>query len=174
MRQALILYSSVDGQTLRIAERIQQHCLSHHAVKLLSIEQASAQDLAESDKILIGASIRYGHYRPELCRFIERHQQRLNQCQSGFFNVNLVARKANKNRPNTNPYMVKFLIKSPWQPKLVWVLAGRINFPALGWFDKRMIQFILWMTKGPTDTRQSYEFTDWQSVDDLAEKFAQL
>ena len=39
-----------------------------------------------------------------------------------FFSVNVVARKTEKNRPNTNPYVQKF-IKTGWSPE-VDVLLG--------------------------------------------------
>ena len=34
--------------------------------------------------------------------------------------------------------------------------------------DKYIIKLIMFITKGPTDTSQSYEFTDWEKVDVFA------
>ena len=34
--------------------------------------------------------------------------------------------------------------------------------------DKYVIKLIMFITKGPTDTSKSYEFTDWSKVDDFA------
>ena len=36
--------------------------------------------------------------------------------------------------------------------------------------DKIMIKFIMYLTKGPTDTTKSYEFTSWSRVDEFAEQ----
>jgi menaquinone-dependent protoporphyrinogen oxidase len=36
-----------------------------------------------------------------------------------------------------------------------------------------MIRFIMWMTKGPTDTSATFEFTDWNKVDDFAAQLVQ-
>ena len=33
-----------------------------------------------------------------------------------------------------------------------------------------MIRFIMWITKGPTDTKNTYEYTDWAKVDEFAIK----
>ncbi|MBT8087173.1 MAG: menaquinone-dependent protoporphyrinogen IX dehydrogenase, partial [Gammaproteobacteria bacterium] len=49
------------------------------------------------------------------------------------------------------------------------VFAGRIDYPSLGFFDKNMIRFILWMGKGPTDPTGTFEFTDWEKVEEFAE-----
>ena len=32
------------------------------------------------------------------------------------------------------------------------------------------IKFIMFLTNGPTDTSQSYEFTDWSKVDEFAKE----
>ena len=31
-----------------------------------------------------------------------------------------------------------------------------------------MIRLIMWITKGPTDTSKTYEFTDWDKVEEFA------
>ena len=49
------------------------------------------------------------------------------------------------------------------------VFAGKIDYPKYKFFDKYAIKFIMWITNGPTDTSQSYEFTDWNKVEAFAE-----
>ena len=48
------------------------------------------------------------------------------------------------------------------------MFAGKVDYPNYKFFDKYIIKFIMFITKGPTDTSQSYEFTDWSKVDDFA------
>jgi len=48
------------------------------------------------------------------------------------------------------------------------VFAGKIDYPKYNFVDKHMIRFIMWMTKGPTNTNNTYEFTDWKAVEDFA------
>ena len=89
---------------------------------------------------------------------------------SVFFSVNVVARKPEKNTPDTNPYVKKFLKVSKWQPKKIGVFAGKVDYPNYGLFDKYAIKLIMFLTNGPTDTSQSYEFTDWSKVDNFAKE----
>ena len=89
---------------------------------------------------------------------------------TAFFSVNAVARKENKNTPKLNPYAIKFLKQTNWKPDYVEVFAGKINYPKYNLIDKYMIRFIMWMTKGPTDIKNTYEFTDWGAVDKFAMK----
>ena len=65
MAEILILYSTVDGQTRRICERMQAVIESsgQHVV-LASFADPRLPDAADFDKIVIAASIRYGKHRP--------------------------------------------------------------------------------------------------------------
>ena len=172
MQKIIIIYSTVDGQTKAICERMQAAISTEAEVELVELNKVDNTVLEPADKVLVGASIRYGKHRPELFEFAKQYQAVLDKKQNGFFTVNVVARKPEKNTPETNPYMTKFLQLSPWKPKVKGVFAGKINYPQYGLFDKTMIRFIMWLTKGPTDTRRCYEFTDWDQVERFAKSFA--
>ncbi|MCJ8301908.1 menaquinone-dependent protoporphyrinogen IX dehydrogenase [Shewanella sp.] len=172
MSNTLIIYSTTDGQTKAICEFVQGIGEgAGDSVTLASLEEAQGLNLSYFDKILIGASIRYGKHKPELYQYINRHQAVLNAKKNAFFSVNVVARKPEKNTPETNPYLKKFLALSLWKPQQLGVFAGKIDYPKYRFFDKTMIRFIMWMTKGPTDTSGTYEFTDWEQVEDFAKAF---
>ena len=172
MHHTLIIYSSTDGHTKTICERISNFLNNKREIKIMSLDEASKFDLSEFDKIIIGASIRYGKHSKKLYKFITINKSVLDQKQSIFFSVNVVARKPEKNTPETNPYIKKFLKTSNWKPKKIGVFAGRVDYPNYGFFDKYVIKFIMFLTNGPTDTSQSYEFTDWSKVDKFARELA--
>ncbi|MFS1425225.1 menaquinone-dependent protoporphyrinogen IX dehydrogenase [Shewanella sp. 10N.286.48.B5] len=175
MLKSIMIYSTVDGQTLAICQQIKQRLQdAGELVTLVSLAEAAELSLTDFDKVLIGASIRYGKHRPELYEFITANLTVLSSMKSAFFTVNVVARKPLKNTPETNPYMQKFLQLSQWHPKLLGVFAGKIDYPKYSTMDRVMIRFIMWMTKGPTDITGTYEFTDWNKVDEFANDFIQL
>tara|TARA_Y100000591_G_C21529415_1_gene543358 strand:+ start:34 stop:549 length:516 start_codon:yes stop_codon:yes gene_type:complete len=171
MHNTLIIYSSTDGHTKTICERI-SNFLKKSDTKITSLEEVTKFDLSIFNKIIIGASIRYGKHSNELYKFIKLNKNVLDQKQSIFFSVNVVARKLEKNTPETNPYIKKFLKISNWRPKKIGVFAGRVDYPNYSFFDKYIIKFIMFITNGPTDTSQSYEFTDWSKVDDFAKELS--
>jgi menaquinone-dependent protoporphyrinogen oxidase len=138
----------------------------------MTIEQAGQNGLSNFNQVIIGASIRYGKHRPELYNFLKKHREELEKINSAFFSVNVVARKPLKNTPETNPYMIKFLSLTPWRPNHLAVFAGAIDYPKYGFIDKQMIRFIMWMTKGPTDISGTYEFTNWNAVEDFAQRLS--
>ena len=170
MSSSLIIYSSIDGHTKKICERITNLLDDEDIVTIVSLDKATKLDLIEFNKIIIGASIRYGKHSKELYKFIELNKKILEEKKSTFFSVNVVARKPEKNTPETNPYIKNFLKKSKWKPKKIGVFAGKVNYPNYNFLDKYMIKFIMFVTGGPTDTSQSYEFTDWSKVDDFAKE----
>ncbi|GIU44894.1 menaquinone-dependent protoporphyrinogen IX dehydrogenase [Shewanella algidipiscicola] len=174
MSRTLIIYSTVDGQTKAICDQIQEICQAEtQMVTMVSLEEAQAVNLSYFDKVLIGASIRYGKHRPELLQYVNRHRAVLNSKKNAFFTVNVVARKPEKNTPETNPYMKKFLQLSLWQPQQLGVFAGKIDYPKYRFFDKFMIRFIMWITKGPTDTSGTFEFTNWDKVKAFGKAFSE-
>jgi len=170
MESTLIIYSSTDGQTKNICSRIGEFLSNDIPAKIISLSDATKNDIEKYDRVIIGASIRYGKHRKELFEFIERNLDELTKKENAFFSVNVVARKSEKNTPETNPYMQKFLLKTSWVPQRLAVFAGKIDYPKYNFFDKQMIRFIMWVTKGPTNIKNTYEFTDWNKVDSFAKE----
>jgi len=166
MAKILLLYSTTDGHTLTISQRLRQVIEAHgHEVRLLAIDAAGAIDLAAFDKIVIGARIRYGRHSPLVIDFVRRHRAALESRPCGFFSVSVVARKPNRNTPQTNPYLQKFLRITAWRPRYQAVFAGRIAYPSYGRLDRMIIRLIMWITHGPTKPDAVVEFTDWQAVE---------
>ena len=170
MARILFIYSTVDGHTLEICQRLQKivECAGHDA----SLREVSTNILPEVsgyDRIVIGASIRYGRHRPEVTRLIEQNIAVLESRPSAFFSVNAVARKPEKRDPGTNPYVRKFLSRISWRPATIAIFGGKIDYPRYGFWDKSMIRFIMWMTNGPTDPNTMVDFTDWDQVERFGE-----
>jgi len=173
--RTLLAYSTVDGHTLTICTRLKQSLeAAGHTVQLHEIGPAPAPDLSPFDKIVIGASIRYGKHRPAVFDFIETHRAALDRLPSAFFSVNVVARKPGKDTPGTNPYVKAFRRKTTWTPTALAVFAGKIDYPRYNWTDRQVIRFIMWLTHGPTDPAAIVEFTDWPAVDRFAQQIARL
>jgi menaquinone-dependent protoporphyrinogen oxidase len=175
MAKILILYSTVDGHTREICLRLQGVIeKSSNEVTLIDINNAAAIELDSFDKIVIGASIRYGKHRPVVYEFIKEHSDLLDARPNAFFTVNVVARKPGKNTPDTNPYLKKFLRQIHWKPKNLAVFAGKIDYQRYGFLDRTMIRFIMWMTRGPTDPETKVEFTDWDRVEEFGQTVSRM
>ena len=175
MTKILFLFSTTDGHTKTICFYLQRAIENDMvSVTVTSIEEVISVDLLSFDKIVIGASIRYGKHSKSIYDFIETKQALLTEKPSAFFSVNLVARKPEKDTPETNPYVKKFLNQISWKPDVAAVFAGKLEYRRYGFIDRTMIRLIMWMTKGPTDPKANIEFTDWRKVDSFAKKISSL
>lgn len=169
-KKILIVYSSTDGHTINICKHIYKNLETVHDPELKDLKKIQQSDLENAEIIIIGASIRYGDHSKELYNFVKNHKKIIESKENAFFSVNAVARKPEKNKPETNPYIKKFLKRTSWNPNKMAVFAGKIDYPKYNFFDKHMIRLIMWITKGPTNLSKTYEFTDWSKVDEFIEK----
>lgn len=165
----LIVYSTIDGHTRKICQSVQRFLEdSGHQVVLMTVEEAIDQDCSGFNRIVIGASIRYGRHRPSLYDFIRKHRTTLGALPSAFFSVSGVARHADKATPAGNPYFQKFVDQAAWSPQLSAAFGGRIDYAQYRFMDRQMIRLIMWLTGGPTELDQPVEFTDWSAVEAFA------
>ena len=177
MKTILITYSTTDGQTKLICEKIKSILENTFIVDLRSIKSIK-ENLEVLNKsfsyVIVGASIRYGKHSNDVYEFIENNIDFLESSNNAFFSVNVVARKSEKNIPETNPYIKKFLKLSNWSPKKLAVFAGKVDYPKYRFIDKYMIRLIMWITNGPTDISKTYEFTNWDEVEEFAHEIKKI
>ncbi|MGG5840172.1 flavodoxin domain-containing protein, partial [Huaxiibacter chinensis] len=86
--KTLILFSTRDGQTREIASylasELKEHGVYADVVNLNRTEEIVWQDY---ERVVIGASIRYGHFHPAVDRFVKKHADSLNALPSAFYSV---------------------------------------------------------------------------------------
>ena len=175
VKKILIIYSSTDGQTRKISESMQQTLQAENViVKLVSISTVCADNLKQSDVVVIGASVRYGKHKKEVFEFVLQHKALLTRIPTAFFSVSLIARKSNRDTPETNPYIKKFMVAADWTPTLSAVFAGKLNYPKYGFLDRLMIRLIMYLTNGPTDPNVVKEYTDWSKVTDFSQLISKI
>jgi len=172
--KTLIIYSSIDGHTFKICNRIKEILIeNNHLVEMVSIDDFHKK-IREYDKIIIASSIRYGKHNLKIIEFINENTEVLNEKMTAFFSVNLVARKPNKDTPSTNTYVLKFRKSVKWKPTIIEVFAGKLDYKKYAFFDKLMIKLIMLLTKGPLHSAHAIEFTNWDRVDAFGRELAEM
>jgi menaquinone-dependent protoporphyrinogen oxidase len=173
-KRTIIIYSSVDGQTKKICCQIKDILiLNNHLADVISVNDLT-QAITAFDKILIASSIRYGKHNEQIEKLIKENSELLNSKKTAFISVNLVARKPEKSKPDTNPYVIKFFNSIEWKPALAAVFPGKLDYKLYSFRDRLLIQLIMLLTKGPTNSKTVIEYTNWTEVDEFAKKFAAL
>ena len=170
--RTLIIYSSVDGQTLKIINKLT--ALLDGEFTIINVDKQPECDFSQYDRVLIGASIRYGNLRKSLINFINHHKVQLDLLPNAFFLVCLTARKPEKALPENNVYMAKFERLSQWQPRLKAVFAGALLYYRYNWWQTLIIQLIMKITGGSTDKSIDIELTNWSDVERFSKDFSAL
>lgn len=168
----LILYSTTDGHTVAICNHLSA-LLRSQGLEVGVDKLGSVPDLSPG-AVIIGASVRYGHHRPEVAAFMRQQRSWLAERPCALFSVNLTARKPGRGDAAGNPYLRRLLREIGWQPALSAAFAGKLDLVRARWLDRQMIRLIMAMsgTRTARDTVRVY--TDWSAVDDYARAFARL
>lgn len=167
MKSVLILYMSRGGHTARIARRICEAIVAAGGrAETMDINEAAHEgvDWGRYDVVALGAPVLYGTYDKSVLAFVTAHRASLEARPNSFFNVSVVARTPEKATVQGNRYMQKFLQRSPWRPRDLKVIAGKVDYPSWPWHERVMIQMIMKYTHGPTDPRTVIDYTDWDDV----------
>ncbi|PIT30558.1 hypothetical protein BGI37_00165 [Snodgrassella alvi] len=170
----LLIYSSRFGYTHKIAQTLEaQWTAAGNTVNMVNLADTPVIQPGEYDKIIIGASIRYGHYAAALAPWIERHQHILNSTPSAFFSVSILANKPHRSTPQTHTYTRKFFTKSPWQPQIIGIFAGELHYAKYNLLDRHMMRLVMKLNKGETNLNAHIEYTNWQKVREFGEQVLQ-
>ncbi len=172
-----LLYATRDGQTRRIVERLADRWQKErvaYALHDLSKQRVDPHGWPLPVTVAIVAPIRFGHHLPPIERFLRGHKSFLENQKLVLISVNLTARKAEKNEPETNPYYKKWVKKHRLKPSLGAVLAGKLDYSLYKTWEKWVIRFIMFLTGGPTHFDAVVDYTPWEKVDFLADEIATL
>ncbi|WP_445448623.1 menaquinone-dependent protoporphyrinogen IX dehydrogenase [Enterococcus faecalis] len=168
----LIIYSTINGQSKKIANKIADNLRNKHVVFVANLMTIDTEKLLNVDKVLIGASVRYGRFSRKLLKFVISNKYFLESKNTCFFGVNLIARDPNKRNVESNIYVRKFLAKTNWKPQLVGIFAGKLDYPKYNFFDRSMIRLIMKITHGETDISKTIEYTDWREVNRFSDSIS--
>ena len=174
MARVLLLFSSTDGQTERIADRLREVLLDFgHKVTLRRVEERGAFDtIAAHDAVLVGGSIRFGHHSRRLERGVARYRAGIESRPNAFFSVSLSAGGPGAKPGNVASYLGDFARRTGWQARRKATFAGALLYRKYNPLLRLVMRFIVGSAGGETDTSRDYEYTDWKAVEQLAADFA--
>jgi menaquinone-dependent protoporphyrinogen oxidase len=175
MARILLLYSTVEGQTARIAQRIAQELRDRgHAVEAREAGvNGQTLDLSAYEAVLIGASIHYGRHPAHLRTLVRRHREALAARPGAFFSVSLSAGGPGAKPAAARRYVERFLSQAGWRPQQTATFAGALPYSKYGALKRLVMIAFVGLAGGDTDTSRDYEYTDWDAVRRFAGGFAQ-
>ncbi len=170
-----LVYSSTQGQTKKIAERIggrleEAGC----SVEWINAGELQHQlDLSVYDGVIVGSAIYAGRITRPIYRFVRHQLDGLRRLPTALFSVGMLAALESDQEETTTDHIVSdFLDEMKWEPTMVESFAGAIPFTEYGFFRRWLMK---WMVRRRTgekiDASRDYEYTDWEQVDSFADRY---
>ena len=174
MVKVLVAYTTFDGHTAKIAERIASALRRRNcAVQLCDLARAHpGRPLHEFDGVILGGPLHGGRHHRQLVNFVSENCEALNKQPSAFFSVSLSAAGDVQQQGDATRCLNEFLDETGWQPDVTTTVAGALLYRNYGFFKRWMMKRIVKRGgTGDTDTSRNYVYTDWEAVDDFAKGF---
>ena len=171
MSTILVVHSSFDGQTERIAVRI-AGVLQHlgHQVEVRPVD--THPSVGSFDAVIVGGAVRMGTYARALRNWAREMAPALRTRPNAFFSVCLSAAGSGANLEEAQRCVGKFTAQAGWEPHETRIFGGALPYRRYGMVLRLMMRFIVGRAGGDTDTSRDYEYTDWDAVEGFARAFA--
>lgn len=171
----LVLYSSTEGQTRKVAEWIASHVEAAGQQASLSDMGAEGRSppIPAFDAVIVAASVHQGYHQESAASFVAAHLAELKQKPSAFISLSLSA-ALEGGQTEAQGYIDRFLEEAGWQPRARLPLAGAIRLSAYDYFERQVMKYIV-MQKGVAhDLDVDYECTDWLALEGFVDTFLGL
>lgn len=174
MKKILIIYSSGEGQTKKIAFFIKEKIIQRDfKVDVFNCERISSPfALFDYDGVIIGAAVHRADFAKKLKQWIRENNSFLKEKPNAFFAVCLGILEKGQNALIAESLIVNsFFEKTEWYPKMWRIFAGALKYSRYNWFLKRFMRRIAKQAGFVSDMHKDYEFTDWKEVQGFVDQF---
>jgi len=170
----LIVYSTSEGQTARIANRIAAR-LRHHG-SIVDVRSAETRLVLEAyDAVIVGDPIHAVHHSRLVTRFLKANAAELNSKPSALFQVSLTSANSDAEHTATARHLAQELLdRTDFQPDSVALFAGALVYTKYGWLKRRIVRAIVKREGGDLDMSRDFEYTDWDAVNRFADEFSTI
>lgn len=177
MSRVLVLYSTSEGQTAKIAGEIAQ--VLRQSGIWVSIRELDAgvspPPMQGYDAVVLGSSVHMGRHGREVTRVVRDHAEWLNCMPTAFFSVSLSAASNDKAmQADARKIMREFCEMTGWRPGLCASFAGALKYTHYGPIKRIVMRQIAAKNGGATDTSRDHDYTDWEQVRRFAANIALL
>lgn len=168
----LIVYGTTEGQTRKIAKRMETRVREcGHEVELRdSALLTSGSNLEAFQAFIIAASVHQQRHQDTITDFAIAHHDLLNARPSAFVSVSLSAALESE-RTEAQGYVDRFVSVTGWQPRMTLLLGGALRFTDYDYFQEQIVKFIVMGRDTAASAERDHEFTDWNALDGFVDAF---
>lgn len=164
----LLVYHSDEGQTEKVAHRIEE-VFERHGARVSCLDVSNAPPPVGHELVVLGDSIHVGSHSKELERYLRTHRQQLAAQPLAMFQVSMTSSYDDEEHDTLAHDMFHDLASDTGvDPAMVGLFAGALAYTRYGWFKRKLMQRIASSEGGDTDTSVDHEYTDWEAVEQFA------
>jgi menaquinone-dependent protoporphyrinogen oxidase len=177
MKRVLILYATVEGQSLKVAEyaanRVARKGLGVRVLDVAEVRYPFA--LQDYRALLLVAPVHASLHPRAMLRFVSEHREELAGMPVRFLSLSLS--QAGAELPSATPeqhqrshadvqhLIALFCEATGFPPERVTPIAGCLAYSQYGFLKRQAMRYIAKKSGGSTDTSHDHAYTDFASVD---------
>jgi menaquinone-dependent protoporphyrinogen oxidase len=169
----LIFYTSVEGQTRKIADAIAARIEEKGgSAAIMNVTSMAEFSLERPDAVILCSPIHAGRYPTPFVDFVHRESAWLNSQPSAFVSVSLSIHSDDATeRTEAEKYPDALMAETGWKPAAIHHAAGALRFTEYDFFKRWMVKRIAKKDATGTSRASDIEFTDWAALNAFIDDF---
>jgi menaquinone-dependent protoporphyrinogen oxidase len=165
MSRILVVYSTTDGHTAKVAREIGVALREAGADAHVLIARPGMTDLSGYDAVIVAASLHGGRFQRAVRRWVHASRDVLQRKPSAFVAVCLMVRNpSEKAQRGLAEIIERFVGAEGWRPTWIKPVAGALPYTRYSWLKRFVMKRIAARTGNDTDTTRDFDYTDWPAV----------
>jgi menaquinone-dependent protoporphyrinogen oxidase len=185
MKRVLVLYATVEGQSLKVAEyaahRVAQKGLGVRVLDVAEVRYPFA--LQDYRAVLLVAPVHASLHPRAMLRFVSEHREELAGMPVRFLSLSLsqagvelpltTPAQRQRSRADVQHLIALFCEATGFPPERVTPIAGCLAYSQYGFLKRLAMRYIAKKAGGSTDTSRDHAYTDFASVDRAVDELCQ-
>ena len=166
-----IVYATIEGQTGKIARFVSDKARAlGHDVDLLDVDDPSKISLADSDAVILAASVHQRRHPRNFEAFLGAESKELSKKKTMLLSVSLSAAFP-EGLQEAQEYVLEMKMRTKFEPDRTEVVAGAVRLGEYDYFALQVVRHVVLRDHDYDVQEGTHEFTDWDS---LAKQVAQF
>jgi menaquinone-dependent protoporphyrinogen oxidase len=169
--KVLIIYATIEGQTLKIARFAAEHIEKlGHDVVLANADDPTMLDFDSVDAIVLAAPVHQRRHPRTFDALVEASKTALDQRRTLLMSVSMSAAFP-EGLSEAETYVTELKTSTGFTPDAVMLVAGAVRIGEYDYFATQVIQHVVLRNRDYDMSAGEHEFTDWQAVSSRISEF---
>lgn len=170
--EVLIVYETVEGQTRKIVEFIEERIrFAGHTVRLFNTsDKLGSVSFDDIEKVILAAPIHERRHPKGFEVFVSTSRDALKVCQTLLMSVSLKAAFP-EGQEDAQDYLKEMKMRTGFEPNKEVLIAGAVRTSSYGYFESQVVQNVVLGDRQVDLIDGVREFTDWDAIGAEIDRF---